>query len=345
MTIGVPHRFGRHYCIFESTDLGRELLRQDAVAATDTPVEHNTPPVEPRCSLTGRMHNQVLPPPTGIYGPHVYLLEASSADDICRRMGYAKAGSFRETTLHILGVSASAIKMTPFEVIKERSTRILVALECLKAGQKACTADKDGNIGTRDKGKNNFGNFNEGNNNIGSFNKGNLNWGLNNKGTNLRVPATSQDGVKATYSEVLSTIHSEEVTTASIASSCFSSSFSSPTVSDCYLSFPLSPTSSSPFPFSSLPSSSLVPLPLSSPLSSPSLSSPLSFPPLSSPPLSPSVPSSLSSPSLSSSSVSSSISSPVSSSPLPRSPFSSSSLPSFPFSSSLPSFATVSTSS
>lgn len=84
-----------------------------------------------------------------------------------RRMGHAKAGSFRETTLHTLGVSASAIKMTPFEVIKERSTRILVAVECLTAGQKACTADKDGNIGTGNKGKNNFGNYNEGNNNIG----------------------------------------------------------------------------------------------------------------------------------------------------------------------------------
>ncbi|KAL6770918.1 hypothetical protein ACKKBF_B40710 [Auxenochlorella protothecoides x Auxenochlorella symbiontica] len=82
-------------------------------------------------------------------------------------MGYSKAGSIRGTTLHVLGVSASAIKMTPFEIIKERSTRILVALECLKAGQKACTADKDGNIGTGNKGKNNFGDYNNGNNNIG----------------------------------------------------------------------------------------------------------------------------------------------------------------------------------
>ncbi|RMZ57302.1 hypothetical protein APUTEX25_004136 [Auxenochlorella protothecoides] len=101
------------------------------------------------------------------YGPHVYMLEASSADDICRWMGYSKAGSIRGTTLHVLGVSASAIKMTPFEIIKERSTRMLVALECLKAGQKACTADKDGNIGTGNKGKNNFGDYNNGNNNIG----------------------------------------------------------------------------------------------------------------------------------------------------------------------------------
>ncbi|KFM29364.1 hypothetical protein F751_5802, partial [Auxenochlorella protothecoides] len=84
-----------------------------------------------------------------------------------RWMGYSKAGFVRESTLHTLGVSASAIRMTPFEVIKERSTRILVALECLKARQKACTADKDANIGNGNKGKNNFGDNNVGNNNIG----------------------------------------------------------------------------------------------------------------------------------------------------------------------------------
>lgn len=82
-------------------------------------------------------------------------------------MGYAKAGSVRETTLHVLGLSVGAIKMSPFEVINERSTKIMVSVECLKAGQKACTADKNGNIGTGNKGNNNFGDYNDGNNNIG----------------------------------------------------------------------------------------------------------------------------------------------------------------------------------
>ncbi|RMZ54114.1 hypothetical protein APUTEX25_002691, partial [Auxenochlorella protothecoides] len=91
------------------------------------------------------------------------MLDVSSADAIC-----------------------SAIKMTPFEIIKGRSTRILLSVECLKTGQMACIADKNGNIGTGNKGKNNFGDYNDGNNNIGSYNKGNSNWGDRNKGTNLR---------------------------------------------------------------------------------------------------------------------------------------------------------------
>lgn len=37
----------------EYCDFGQNLARQDAVAATDTPLEHNASPVEPWCSLTG----------------------------------------------------------------------------------------------------------------------------------------------------------------------------------------------------------------------------------------------------------------------------------------------------
>ncbi|RMZ53360.1 hypothetical protein APUTEX25_004848, partial [Auxenochlorella protothecoides] len=69
--------------------------------------------------------------------------------------GFSKAGSTRTSTLHI-------------------------------PGQKACTADSDGNIGAGNKGKNNFGTKNDGNNNIGNANVGNANWGNNNKGTGNR---------------------------------------------------------------------------------------------------------------------------------------------------------------
>ncbi|KAL6780024.1 hypothetical protein ACKKBG_A14700 [Auxenochlorella protothecoides x Auxenochlorella symbiontica] len=129
------------------------------------------------------------------YGPHVYMLETQSADDICRWMGYSKSGAIKETTLHILGLPVSAITMKPFEINKDRSARILVAVECLKAGQKACTMDKDGNIGTGNKGKNNFGDYNIGDWNIGSSNKGNLNW--------EGVPATPQEGLPAVPQEGL----------------------------------------------------------------------------------------------------------------------------------------------
>ncbi|KAL6770390.1 hypothetical protein ACKKBF_B40545 [Auxenochlorella protothecoides x Auxenochlorella symbiontica] len=131
--------------------------------------------------------------PAATYGPHVYMLELNSADALCKSQGYSKAGAVRKTTLHALGLSVSAIKLRPFEVIKVRSTDIIVSVECLKVGQKACTADKNGNIGTGNQGKNNFGDYNDGDSNIGSYNKGNSNWGDNNKGTNLRKEITTSD--------------------------------------------------------------------------------------------------------------------------------------------------------
>ncbi|KAL6766646.1 hypothetical protein ACKKBG_A36830 [Auxenochlorella protothecoides x Auxenochlorella symbiontica] len=214
------------------------------------------------------------PLPKVIYGPHVYMLEASSANDICRWMGYAKAGSFRETTLHVLGVSASAIKMSPFQVIKERSTRILVAVECLKAGQKACTADTEGNIGTGNKGKNNFGNYNEGNNNIGSYNKGNLNWGLNNKGTNLRC--NDAVGKRTTILNFCNSLPSLTLASPHLPSLLpFPLSFFVPPISSPLFPFPL--FSSSPLLFSPLSSSSPYP---SATLPHYPFPSPISFNPL-----------------------------------------------------------------
>lgn len=84
-----------------------------------------------------------------------------------RWMGYSKSGSIRDTNLYILGLPVNAINMSSREISKDWSTRILVAVECLKAGQEACNADKDGNIGTGNKGKYNFGDNNEGDWNIG----------------------------------------------------------------------------------------------------------------------------------------------------------------------------------
>ncbi|KAL6783814.1 hypothetical protein ACKKBG_A03620 [Auxenochlorella protothecoides x Auxenochlorella symbiontica] len=131
--------------------------------------------------------------PGATYGPHVYVLELNSADDLCRLQGYSKAGSVRKSTLHAMGISVSAIRMSPFKVLEARSTEVIVSVECLRTGQKACTADKNGNIGTGNHGNNNFGDYNDGDSNIGSYNKGNSNWGDNNKGTNLRKEITTSN--------------------------------------------------------------------------------------------------------------------------------------------------------
>ncbi|RMZ55799.1 hypothetical protein APUTEX25_005840 [Auxenochlorella protothecoides] len=76
-----------------------------------------------------------------------------------------------------------AIRVRNLEILNSGATLVLTAVECLKPGKKACTADGNGNIGSGNKGKNNFGTKNVGNNNIGNSNRGNANRGNNNEGT------------------------------------------------------------------------------------------------------------------------------------------------------------------
>ncbi|RMZ57285.1 hypothetical protein APUTEX25_004119 [Auxenochlorella protothecoides] len=85
-----------------------------------------------------------------------------------------------------MGLSMQAIRVSNFEVMSMRSTEVLTAVECLAVGQKACTADSNGNIGSDNKGKNNFGTKNIGNDNIGNSNVGTANWGNSNHGTGNR---------------------------------------------------------------------------------------------------------------------------------------------------------------
>ncbi|RMZ53279.1 hypothetical protein APUTEX25_005268, partial [Auxenochlorella protothecoides] len=80
--------------------------------------------------------------------------------------GFSKSGSVRTSTLNIMGLPTSAVRLNPLGIVTPRSTEIIVAVECLKAGQKACTADSNGNIGSGNKGKNNFGTKNVGDDNI-----------------------------------------------------------------------------------------------------------------------------------------------------------------------------------
>ncbi|KAL6770758.1 hypothetical protein ACKKBF_B40670 [Auxenochlorella protothecoides x Auxenochlorella symbiontica] len=124
--------------------------------------------------------------PSAILGASVYLTTVDSADAICKHNGFSKAGSIRTSTLHIMGLSMSAIRVSNLEILSARSTLILTAVECLKPGQKACLADSNGNIGSDNKGKNNFGTKNTGSDNIGNSNAGNANWGNNNNGMGNR---------------------------------------------------------------------------------------------------------------------------------------------------------------
>ncbi|KFM28145.1 hypothetical protein F751_0960 [Auxenochlorella protothecoides] len=61
-----------------------------------------------------------------------------------------------------------ALHLWPQRVERSGSTAILLAVECLKPGQHACTADDAGNVGFNNKGSNNFGNGNIGSGNIAS---------------------------------------------------------------------------------------------------------------------------------------------------------------------------------
>ncbi|KAL6771584.1 hypothetical protein ACKKBG_A26970 [Auxenochlorella protothecoides x Auxenochlorella symbiontica] len=59
-------------------------------------------------------------------------------------------------------------------------------MECLKPGQKACTADGNGNLGSGNNGNNKFGTNNVGNIDVGISNEGTANRGNNKKGTSNR---------------------------------------------------------------------------------------------------------------------------------------------------------------
>lgn len=67
-----------------------------------------------------------------------------------------------------MGLSVSALRLGTLETLEVRSTRIIVAVECLKSGQKPCTSDRTGNTGSGNEGQNNFGTNNVGDNNIGA---------------------------------------------------------------------------------------------------------------------------------------------------------------------------------
>ncbi|KAL6770125.1 hypothetical protein ACKKBG_A33700 [Auxenochlorella protothecoides x Auxenochlorella symbiontica] len=124
--------------------------------------------------------------PSAILGSHVEFLTDDSATAYCKRQGFSKAGSVRTSTLNILGLSMDAVRMSTAELVTPRSTKVIVAVECLKPGQTACTADSSGNIGSGNRGKRNFGTNNVGDDNIGNRNTGSSNWGDNNKGTSNR---------------------------------------------------------------------------------------------------------------------------------------------------------------
>ncbi|KAL6781093.1 hypothetical protein ACKKBG_A09785 [Auxenochlorella protothecoides x Auxenochlorella symbiontica] len=124
--------------------------------------------------------------PSAMLGTRVYFLTKDSAEKFCRTKGFSKSGGLRTTTLDTMGVSMSAVRLNSLNILSTRSTEMIVAVECLTAGQTACTADANGNIGTSNKGKRNFGTRNTGDDNVGNNNTGTSNWGDNNRGKGNR---------------------------------------------------------------------------------------------------------------------------------------------------------------
>lgn len=69
-----------------------------------------------------------------------------------------------------LGLSLKAVSLANSEICSAATCQVLVGLECLPRGQKACTADSLGNIGRSNIGWENFGVGNVGYKNIGTSN-------------------------------------------------------------------------------------------------------------------------------------------------------------------------------
>ncbi|KAL6766732.1 hypothetical protein ACKKBG_A37130 [Auxenochlorella protothecoides x Auxenochlorella symbiontica] len=175
-----------------------------------------------RCAFAATCSSTFVSLPSAILGAHVYLTTVDSADAICKHNGFSKSGSIRTSTLNIMGLSMSAVRVSTLDIVTPRSTEILVAVECLKAGQKACTADSSGNIGSGNKGKNNFGTGNVGDDNIGNSNVGTANWGDANKGkgnrcfnkTGDQVTTATREEVTSADCQAISSTPRQEVTSA-----------------------------------------------------------------------------------------------------------------------------------
>ncbi|KAL6781412.1 hypothetical protein ACKKBG_A11055 [Auxenochlorella protothecoides x Auxenochlorella symbiontica] len=86
---------------------------------------------------------------------------------INRMEGFTGAGSVRTSSLTATGLSVGVVRLGLLEVDSSPDAEVLVAVECLSAGQSACVADEDGNIGAGNQGRRNFGRNNQGDDNIG----------------------------------------------------------------------------------------------------------------------------------------------------------------------------------
>lgn len=90
----------------------------------------------------------------------------------CRTKGFAKAGSYKASTLAKLAYSPgiSSINFSTHKVCSSDECSFLIAVECLSSSSSTkCTRDSTGNYGNNNTGKNNYGNGNKGNGNIGAL--------------------------------------------------------------------------------------------------------------------------------------------------------------------------------
>lgn len=83
--------------------------------------------------------------------------------------GFSAAGTVKAASVQTIGTQLSVITLSNFQKCTTGSCAALIAVECVPKGQKACTADAQGNIGSGNTGKANIGNNNNGHHNIGEW--------------------------------------------------------------------------------------------------------------------------------------------------------------------------------
>lgn len=91
--------------------------------------------------------------------PHLYL----------SMKGFSAAGTVKGASVQTIGTQMSVINLSSYQKCTTASCPALLAVECVPKGQKACTADAQGNIGNGNNGKANLGNNNTGHHNIGEL--------------------------------------------------------------------------------------------------------------------------------------------------------------------------------
>jgi hypothetical protein len=98
------------------------------------------------------------------------FVSSTSSTAYCKKKGFYTAGAIRTRALGAFGFKGRvAFNLGTNKTCAAAVCGTLIGVECIRAGAQRCVADRNGNIGRANVGKDNFGTRNRGRGNIGTL--------------------------------------------------------------------------------------------------------------------------------------------------------------------------------